>query len=102
MARSYEDVVATLRPAGNPTLDRFARAVETHLEDAYRQTFALGEAVAARRAELHLSQVQLSDRTGIPQADISRIERGKGNPTLSTVTKLLDALDLHLTIQPSH
>lgn len=99
MARSYEDVLGVLRPAGDPVLDKFTHAAQTHLEDAYNQTFALGDAVAARRAELHLSQVQLSERTGIPQADISRIERGKGNPTWATVTKILDALGLRLTVQ---
>lgn len=101
MVRSYEDVTAARRPTSDPVLDRFVEAVETHFEDVYAQTFALGETVAARRSELHLSQVQLAARTGIPQADISRIERGKGNPTLATVTKLLNALDLHLTVRPA-
>jgi hypothetical protein len=43
VARSYEDVAAPLRPAGDPALDRFAQAVQTHFEDAYDQTFALAE-----------------------------------------------------------
>jgi ribosome-binding protein aMBF1 (putative translation factor) len=102
VARSYEDVVAALRPASDPDLDRFAGAAESHFEEAYRLTFGLGEAVAARRQELHLSQTELAATTGIPQADISRIERGKGNPTLSTVEKLLAALQLTWTFQPSH
>jgi DNA-binding XRE family transcriptional regulator len=101
VARSYEDVVAALRPAAAPDLDRFAQAAEAHFEEAYRLTFGLGEAVAARRQELNLSQTQLAAATGIPQADISRIERGKGNPTLATIEKLLAALQLTWTFQPS-
>jgi transcriptional regulator with XRE-family HTH domain len=77
------------------SLDGHRRAV------AYDVAFGLGEAVATRRAQLHLSQVELSEATGIPQADISRIERGKGNPTLATVTRLLAALDLRFRIEPS-
>lgn len=102
MAHSYEDVVAALRPAPDPDLDRFAQAAAAHFEEAYRLTFGLGEAVATRRQELNLSQTQLAATTGIPQADISRIERGKGNPTLATIEKLLTALQLTWTFQPSH
>jgi hypothetical protein len=74
MVRSYEDVVAALRPAGNPALTRFTQAVQTHFEDACSQ------AVAARRAEPHLSQVQRSDRTGIPQLRHQPDRTGQGQP----------------------
>jgi transcriptional regulator with XRE-family HTH domain len=94
VARSYEDVVAALRSAADPDLDRFTQAAEAHFEEAYRLTFGLGKAVATRRQELNLSQTQLAAATGIPQADISRIERGKGNPTRATIEKLLTALQL--------
>lgn len=102
MTRSYEDVAAALRPAAEPDLDRFAQAAEAHFERAYRLAFGFGEAVATRRQELNLSQTQLAAATGIPQADISRIERGKGNPTLATIEKLLAALQLTWTFQPNH
>ena len=48
--------------------------------------------------ELGLSQRELSDRTGINQRDISHIEQGKANPTLTTQVKLLAALGLKLEI----
>ncbi|GAA3594986.1 hypothetical protein GCM10022223_07630 [Kineosporia mesophila] len=41
-----------------------------------------------RRHELTLSQTQLPESTGIPQAGISRFENGRGNPTGSTIQKL--------------
>jgi XRE family transcriptional regulator, regulator of sulfur utilization len=102
VARSYEDVAAAVRPAADPDLNRFALAAEAHFEQAYRLTFGLGEAVSARRQELNLSQTQLAAAAGVPQADISRIERGRGNPTLTTIEKLLAALQLTWTFQPGH
>lgn len=102
VTRSYEDVMAALRPPTDPDLDRFARAAQAHFDEAYRLAFGIGEVVATRRQELHLSQTQLAAATGIPQADISRIERGKGNPTTATLQKLFDELRLTFTIQPAH
>ena len=99
MARSYDDVTAALRVPLDPQV---AAAVAADIDVAYDLAFGLGEAVAARRAELELSQVELARAAGVPQADISRIERGKGNPTLATVTKLLTALDLKLGVQRAH
>ena len=55
--------------------------------------------LAARRAK-GLNQRELSAVSGVPQADISRLERGRGNPTLATIEKLLGALDLKLTFGP--
>ena len=54
--------------------------------------------VSTKRTELGLSQRELSDRTGINQRDISHIEQGKANPTLTTQVKLLAALGLKLEI----
>jgi len=39
-----------------------------------------------------LSQDQLSELTGIKSSHISTLEKGEGNPTITTVYKLLDAL----------
>jgi predicted transcriptional regulator len=45
-----------------------------------------------RRLALGLSQAALSERCGVPQADISRIERGQANPTIATVERLMSAM----------
>jgi len=99
MSGSYEEVIGPLLQTVDPDLQRFAKAAKAHIEAEYRETFGLGEAVANRRAELHLSQIQLAERTGVRQADISRIERGKGNPTLETVRKILSALQLQIMVK---
>ena len=50
------------------------------------------------REEAKLTQKDLSEKTGIYQADISKIERGIGNPSLSTIKRLADGLDMDLEI----
>jgi DNA-binding XRE family transcriptional regulator len=52
---------------------------------------------ARRRAGL--SQRQLATRAHVPQAEVSRIERGLGNPTWKTVTRLLAACGARLRIE---
>ena len=44
------------------------------------------------------TQKQLSEQTGIYQADISKIERGLANPSLSTLKRLADGMGLKLRI----
>jgi transcriptional regulator with XRE-family HTH domain len=43
-----------------------------------------------------MTQQQLSHATGVAQADISRIERGSGNPTEATLQRLAEALGCRL------
>lgn len=52
----------------------------------------------ARRAK-HLSQKQLSEITGINQADISRIENGNGNPSIRTLQRLAEGLGMKLKLE---
>jgi transcriptional regulator with XRE-family HTH domain len=55
---------------------------------------ALGEAVAARREELGLTQEQIYLHTGIQQRYFSNVETGKRNPSYSSLRRLAAALDL--------
>ncbi len=59
--------------------------------------FALANAILKARLEKGLSQSQLADALGTKQANISRIEAGLGNPTLSMIQKLANTLDLEIT-----
>ena len=58
----------------------------------------VGNAVAAVRARKGLSQKELSELTGIDQSDLSRIERGTANPSVSTLYRIAQALGATLTI----
>ena len=51
--------------------------------------------IRARRLALGLSQVEVARRGGIQQRQVSNFERG-GDITLSTLTKLAQALDVEL------
>jgi transcriptional regulator with XRE-family HTH domain len=55
---------------------------------------AFGRAVRQRRRLLDLSQQALAVRAGLSFRHIGEIERGNGDPRLSTVLKLLEALDV--------
>jgi transcriptional regulator with XRE-family HTH domain len=52
-----------------------------------------GLAVREARAVLGLTQVELADKSGIQQREISRIEKCIANPTLKTVDKIMRALN---------
>lgn len=64
----------------------------------FKEILAL--AVSARRNELGLNQRELAEIAGINQRDISHIEQGKANPTLTTQVRLLSVLGLKLEITP--
>lgn len=94
----YHRVIKRKKHAEGSNLAQFSAALEKQLQEEYELTFGLGQLLSNRRQELHISQAVLSQETGIPQADISRIECGHANPTLRTVEKLLGALNLRITV----
>ena len=58
----------------------------------------VGSPVIHARLSRHLSQSSLSEKTGIDQSDISKIERGLANPSVKTLQKIASALDCELVI----
>ena len=52
----------------------------------------IGFLLAKARDEMNVTQVELSKMSHIDQGDISKIERGIGNPTLAKISKLFKAL----------
>ena len=63
--------------------------------------FNVANAVAAARAKAGISQAQLASKSGIDQSDISKLERGIGNPSVSTLNRLAHAMGMELTVQIS-
>ena len=49
-----------------------------------------------------MTQKELSEKTGVYQADISKLERGLGNPSISTLERLADGLNMELFIDLRH
>lgn len=60
----------------------------------------LGREIRLARGVARLTQAELSRKSGVPQETISRIERGRANPTMSTLEKLARAMGakVNLTI----
>ena len=54
--------------------------------------------IEARR-ERSMTQADLAARTGIDQADISRLENGSRNPSLSMLKKLASGLGMTLKLE---
>lgn len=56
----------------------------------------LSEAMKSRRKTLGISQLDLAEMSGVSLATVKDIERGKGNPSLNTVQKILDILGMEI------
>ena len=57
---------------------------------------SLSEVIKNRRKTLAISQQDLAEMAGIGLATIKDIERGKGNPSMATVSKIMDVLGMEI------
>ncbi|MGI6579387.1 MAG: helix-turn-helix domain-containing protein [Saccharofermentanales bacterium] len=67
--------------------------------DTLQPEYDIIQAMIDARNYLNITQKELSERTGITQADISRIENGTRNPSLNTVKRLAKGLGMQLKIE---
>ncbi len=67
--------------------------------DALQPEYDIIQAMINARIEQNITQKELSVRTGITQADISRIENGTRNPSLNMLKKLAQGLGMQLKIE---
>ena len=58
---------------------------------------ALGEAIEELRGEADLTHEELADRLEMPFQRISELERGVANPTLATLIRITDGLNVELS-----
>jgi len=54
----------------------------------------IGRNIHECRKALHLTQEELAERAGICQQFLSRLERGKGVPSVETIMSLCDAMNV--------
>lgn len=89
------------------TLDMYLN--EQLQDDAFRQEWEENQpemdiirAMADARIAQNLTQKELAERTGIDQADISKLENGTRNPSLKLLKRLADGMgmDLKLVFTP--
>ena len=57
------------------------------------------QALIDARKTQNITQRELSEKTGITQADISRIENGTRNPSLSMMKRLAEGLGMVLKLE---
>lgn len=96
MARTLNDYLQRSEKANTAEV-REARAI-------FDQAYGIARQVIELREKHGLTQVQLAEETGVPQAQISRIERGVVAPTTTTLAKIGEALgaDLRFVERPSN
>ena len=67
--------------------------------EALEPEFAIIQALIDARKRNGITQKELSQRTGITQADISKLENGNANPSVRTLKKLASGLNMRLKIE---
>ena len=67
--------------------------------DALEPERQIMKAIIDGREEKSLTQKQLAEKTGITQADISRLENGTGNPSIRTLKRLAAGLGMTLKVE---
>ncbi len=100
MGRSFDELAAAAKAGWSDDARRVYDAAVSAFDAEMDEREQLGAQLAAARKARGLTQPDLSALTGIQQAEISRIERGAGNPTAATLLRLADALGQRLTLAP--
>jgi len=59
----------------------------------------LAEIIKERRKTLDISQQDLAEMAGIGLATLKDIERGKGNPSMATVSRIMEVLGLEIVFK---
>jgi len=67
--------------------------------DALEPEFSIMQAMIDARKESGLTQKELSEKTGITQADISRLEKGNANPSLKTLQRLAAGMNMRVRLE---
>lgn len=88
LAKFLEEAWEETRRAGPEAMAQF---------ETYNAQYALARQLFDLRKARRWTQQQLARKSGVQQSEISRIERGEGNPTLATLCALTAALGVQLS-----
>ncbi len=67
--------------------------------EAIQPEVNITRAILDARINAGMTQMELSQKSGISQADISRLEKGTRNPSLKLLKRLAEAMDSTLSIE---
>ncbi len=88
-------------------MNDFRKNLDKKLKDPARKAkwgpnapeYQLIKALLSARRRKNITQKELAEATGITQPDISRLENGRGNPSLRTLNVLAKGLGMRLKIE---
>ncbi len=98
--RSYEEFATPARSAWGSMAVEISERLGRQLDQEISGQEALGRELRAARKAARLTQPELAQVSAVQQAEISRIERGLGNPTSDTLLKLTEPLGMRLALVP--
>ena len=87
--RTFDDMLA--KQLQNEDFRREYEAIQPEM-DVIR-------AIVEARTSQNLTQKELAERTGINQADISKLENGTRNPSVNLLKRLADGMGMMLKIE---
>lgn len=67
--------------------------------EALQPEHAVVQAIIDARKNAGLTQKELSEKTGIAQGDISKLENGNANPSIRTLQRLAAAMGMTLKVE---
>jgi transcriptional regulator with XRE-family HTH domain len=67
--------------------------------EALQPERAVIQAIIYARQSTGLTQKELSERTGIAQGDISKLEKGNANPSIRTLQRLAAGMGMRLKLE---
>ena len=67
--------------------------------ESMQPEFDVIKAMVAARTSQSLTQKELAERTGIHQADISKLENGTRNPSLNLLKRLAEGMGMVLKVE---
>lgn len=67
--------------------------------NSLKPEYDIVKAVLNARKNCSLTQQQLAQKTGIDRADISKLENGLTNPTISLLQRLAEGMDMTLKLE---
>ena len=101
MAKSFEELANRAKANWSDDERRVYEAASKQFIAEMDERARLGAQLAEARKAHDLTQEALSRLSGIQQSEISRIERGAGNPTAATLLRLADALGQRVALVPA-
>jgi predicted transcriptional regulator len=72
---------------------RGERTEEGYVEAVWYSTVLIGRQLKAMREAAGLTQAEVAARAGVRPEALSRLEAGNGNPTVSTVERVVKAIE---------